>query len=92
MNIENMTQMNNVFNSIISKNVSPVDKKIFEIVMILKNERKKQKISQEKLAQLSGLTKNTISRIETLVSIPTLPAILKIAYALKLDISLKGIE
>lgn len=92
MNIENMTKMNNVFNSIISEDVSPVDEKIYEIVIILKNERKKQKISQETLAQLSGLTKNTISRIETLVSIPTLPAILKIANALKMDFCLKGIE
>lgn len=89
MKTDNMTQITDLAKNIIASDVSPVDEKIYEIVFYLAEERKRQNITQEKLAQLSGLTKNTISRIETLVSTPTLPAILKIAFALNVDLVVK---
>lgn len=88
MNKEKAVQITDIANAIMKEDIPEIDEKIFAIVYSLTEERKKQKITQEQLAHLSGLTKNTISRIETLVSIPTLPAILKIASALKLEIGI----
>lgn len=88
MTEKKMVQITDVANAIMEEDISEIDEQIYSIVFYLTEERKKQKMTQEQLAHLSGLTKNTISRIETLVSIPTLPAILKIASALKLKIGI----
>lgn len=88
MNEKKEVQITDVANAIMREDIPEIEEKISTIVYFLTEERKKQKMTQEQLAHLSGLTKNTISRIETLVSIPTLPAILKIASALKLEIGI----
>jgi transcriptional regulator with XRE-family HTH domain len=51
---------------------------------ILQEERKAKKISQEKLAKLTGLDRTFISLVETGKCSPTLSTILKISAALKI--------
>lgn len=81
-----MVEINKLANSIKDMEVTPTDEKIYEIVYNLTQERKKQHLSQDDLAVKSGLAKNTISRIETFVSTPTLSALIQISHALNLDI------
>lgn len=81
-----MVEINKIANSIKEMEVTPTDEKIYEIIYNLTQERKKQNFSQEELAVKSGLAKNTISRIETFVSTPTLSALIQICHALNLDI------
>lgn len=81
-----MVEISRLVNNIKNMEVTPTDEKIYEIIYILTQERKKQHLSQEELATKSGLTKNTISRIETFVSTPTLSALIQISHALDLDI------
>lgn len=81
-----MVEINKLANSIKNMEVTPTDEKIYEIVYNLTQERKKQNLSQDDLATKSGLAKNTISRIETFVSTPTLSALIQISHALNLDI------
>jgi transcriptional regulator with XRE-family HTH domain len=52
---------------------------------ILQEERKAKKISQEKLAKLTGLDRTFISLIENGKRSPTFSTILKICSALKID-------
>ena len=81
-----MVAINKLANSIKNMEVTPVDEKIFEIIYGVTQERKRQNLSQDDLAAKSGLTKNTISRIETFASTPTLTALIQICYSLGLDI------
>lgn len=81
-----MVKINMIANSIKNMEVSSTDEKIYEIVNTIMEERKRQKLSQDELAIKSGLTKNTISRIETFVSTPTLPVLIQISHALGLDL------
>ena len=81
-----MVEINKIASSIKDMEVTPTDEKIYEIVYFLTKERKKQNLSQDELAIKSGLTKNTISRIETFVSTPSLAALIQISNALDLDI------
>jgi transcriptional regulator with XRE-family HTH domain len=52
---------------------------------ILQDERKAKKISQEKLAKLTGLDRTFISLIENGKRNPTFSTILKICSALEID-------
>ena len=52
---------------------------------ILQDERKAKKISQEKLAALTGLDRTAISLIENGKRSPTFSTILKICSALEVD-------
>jgi transcriptional regulator with XRE-family HTH domain len=52
---------------------------------ILQEERKAKKISQEKLAKLTGLDRTFISLIENGKRSPTFSTILKICSALEID-------
>lgn len=81
-----MVEINKLANSIRNMEVTPTDEKIYEIVYSLTQERKKQNLSQDNLAIKSGLTKNTISRIETFASTPTLAALIQICHALDFDL------
>ncbi|MEN8905991.1 MAG: helix-turn-helix transcriptional regulator [Clostridiales bacterium] len=51
-------------------------------------ERKKRKISQKELSEMIGAEQSTISRIETWTVRPTLDTVLKIAYALDIDVNI----
>lgn len=50
-------------------------------------ERKKRKLSQETLAELSELNKNSLGAIERGTSVPTINTLNRIARALKMDIT-----
>lgn len=54
---------------------------------IVQEERKAQKISQERMAQLTGLDRTFISLIENGKRCPTLTTILKISAVLKIPAS-----
>lgn len=81
-----LVKINAIANSIRDMEVTETDEKIFEIVNTITQERKAQNLSQEELATKANLAKNTISRIETFVSVPTLSALIQITNALNLDI------
>lgn len=83
-----MVKISMLANSIKEMELSDTDHKIYEIVNLITQERKRQNLSQDELSVKSGLAKNTISRIETFVSTPTLSALIKLSYALGLDICL----
>lgn len=87
-----LLQLNAIAKKIENLEVTKSEEKILEIVNIITEERKAQKLSQEALAQKANLTKNTISRIETFVSEPTLSALVQILQALNLDIIISPIS
>ncbi|MGF0032225.1 helix-turn-helix domain-containing protein [Bariatricus sp. SGI.154] len=61
-----------------------IDDLIFELIKV----RKKNKITQIKLSQMTGIPQTTISRIESLNTIPTLPILMKIINALNFSLVL----
>ena len=63
-----------------------------QIAKNIKKIRLAQNLSQEKLAELSGLTKGYISKIEKSNTAPPLSTLSKIASALKVDITLLTAE
>ncbi|MFI3300169.1 MAG: helix-turn-helix transcriptional regulator [Candidatus Gastranaerophilales bacterium] len=67
--------------------MNKIDKLSKEFGKKIKIERIKQEISQEKLAELSGLHRTTLGAIENGKSSPTLDSIDKIAKALNLSLS-----
>lgn len=81
-----LVKLNAIANKIENLEVTESEEKILEIVNTITQERKTQKLSQEELASKANLTKNTISRIETFASEPTLSALVQILHALNLDI------
>lgn len=70
------------------KNISKeeVNKKEKLLIELLVKIRKEKKLSQEKVAKLSGLTQQSISRLETLNTKPNLSNLIKYMYALDLDL------
>lgn len=62
------------------------------MVYKITQERKKQNITQDELSDMTGIPQTTISRIESFVSTPTLPILIKIANALQLKITLNKIK
>jgi transcriptional regulator with XRE-family HTH domain len=58
------------------------------IVKNIKATRQTQKISLERLAKLTGLTKGYLSKIENSHKAPPFSTLIKIAYALKTDVNL----
>ena len=66
-----------------------IQKEISNLIMILFATRKKKKISQKQLAEMTGLPQSTISRMESFQSTPTLPVLIKIATALELSLKLE---
>lgn len=59
----------------------------FDLGMRLKDFRTKRGLSQTDLAKLVGVTPSTISQVESNLIYPSLPALLKIAEVLAVDIS-----
>lgn len=70
-------------------NRKQAEKEVDKIVAKLREIRKKQGISHEKLAHLTGLNRSTISLTESRKSQPTVLTLLLIADAL--DVNLKEI-
>jgi transcriptional regulator with XRE-family HTH domain len=56
------------------------------IVLLLKEERERQKLSLNRLSQKSGLSRQTISYVESEVQSPSLDTLLRIALALEVDL------
>lgn len=59
----------------------------FDLGMRLKDFRTKRGLSQTELAKLVGVTPSTISQVESSLIYPSLPALLKMAEVLAVDIS-----
>lgn len=58
--------------------------KILKVIKMLKEYREKKKITQEKLAEKSGIDRKTIFRIENDISIPKIQTYAKIVIALEM--------
>lgn len=56
------------------------------LISLLANERKKQGLSHQKLAEAAGLHRSTISLIETGKRTPTILVCLKLAMALNVNL------
>ncbi len=57
------------------------------VVLILKEEREKQKLSLNRLAQKAGIARQTIGYVEGEVQSPSLDTMLRIALALDVDLA-----
>lgn len=60
-----------------------------KIISILKQERLRQNLSQEKLAELSGLSRRGIGMIESNQIKPTFYKVLRVAAALDINLSIE---
>lgn len=85
-----LKELNKIIEKIRKAERSDVDKKINEIVFAIIEERKHKKISQSELAAITGMQQTTISRIETLSSVPTLPVLIKMLNALDMKLEIKA--
>lgn len=56
-----------------------------KIGLKIKFEREKRKISQEELALIAGISRNTLWKIETAQTSPTIKTLEKIANALEME-------
>lgn len=63
-----------------------IQDQIDDLIFHLIKTRKKNKVTQIKLSQMSGVPQTTISRIESFSTVPTLSVLLKIANALELSL------
>ena len=64
------------------------EKRIVEQVCeILKSERVRREISQQRLAEMAGLSRTGLRHIESLQINPTLYSLLRLAKALELDLA-----
>ena len=57
-----------------------------EIARLMGAERKRRKLSKNKLAYLTGLNQSTISRLENYHDNPTMDSLLRVAEVLELDL------
>jgi transcriptional regulator with XRE-family HTH domain len=62
-----------------------VENSIYEMCIILKDYRKSKKISQQELANKTGLTRQMVSKVETYTSTPTLTTLIKYLKGLEID-------
>lgn len=67
---------------------NPIQDQIDDIIYELVRARKQKKITQIQLSKESGIPQTTISRMESLASIPTLQVLIKIANVLGLSLKL----
>lgn len=67
-------------------------KKVKVLIEELVKERKERGISQQEIAELTGMQTPNIARIESCKSIPTLPVLMKYASALGKEIDFKVID
>lgn len=65
---------------------------IAQIVNIIVNRRNELGISQRKLAEMCGISKSSITRIESFETIPNLDTLLRILQALRLRLSIMRIN
>lgn len=89
MKATKIIQINEIAKEIANVEISSVDKQIYDIVYEITKVRKEHNITQKQLAELTGLSNNTISRIETYLTTPSLPVLIKIINALGMGLTLK---
>lgn len=65
-----------------------VQEQIDDLIVNLIKARKKNKITQVKLSQMTGIPQTTISRLESFNTIPTLQILIRIANALDFSLIL----
>lgn len=65
-----------------------VQEQIDDLIVDLIKARKKNKITQVKLSQMTGIPQTTISRLESFNTIPTLQILIRIANALDFSLIL----
>lgn len=80
--------INEMFSLVDSREFDEVDLFIQDLIYEIVKVRKRRCISQKTLADLSGLTQSTISRVETFRVTPTLPILYKILHALNCKLTL----
>ena len=68
---------------------TPVQDQIDDLIFALIRARKKKKISQTELAEMSGVNQTIISKLETFRSNPSLQTLIKLAQALDLTLTFK---
>jgi len=68
----------------------PIQSQIDDLVLELIRTRKRVKITQMQLSDLTGIPQATISRVESFRSIPTLQVLLKLCNALGLSLSFRS--
>ena len=54
--------------------------------------RKEKGFSQEKIAELSGIARTNIVRIEAKKNVPTIEVLIKLAIAIDMDLDIKFVE
>lgn len=75
--------------NLLLKEQDPVISCMTQLVLSISDERKKQRISQVRLAEMTGMPQSTISRIESFRTVPTLQVLIKIAMTLGLSLSIQ---
>lgn len=68
-----------------------VQNQIDQIVLTLRNERKRKNITQAELAELIGSAAPNISRMESLNYVPSLATIIKVGQVLGYELQIKKI-
>ena len=57
-----------------------------EVVRLMSSERKRLKLSKNKLAELTGLNQSTVSRLENYHENPTFDSLLRVADVLEINL------
>lgn len=57
-----------------------------EVVRLIGDERKRRKLSKNKVAYLTGLNQSTVSRLENYHDNPTLDSLLRVADVLEINL------
>lgn len=81
-------QINEIAQELDKIEISLVDKQIYDIVYKLTQVRKQKNMTQKQLAEKAGLSHNTISRIETYITTPSLPILISLTNALGMTLDL----
>lgn len=72
--------------------IDPVQEAIVDLVHSLTQERKRRHLSQVMLAEITEMPQSTISRVESLRTVPTIQVLIKMATALDLSLRFIHIE
>jgi transcriptional regulator with XRE-family HTH domain len=60
---------------------------VIELCKVLRKERLKQNLSQQRLSEMADISRTGLSHIESLETSPTLHSLLKISKVLEFDLS-----
>lgn len=83
-------QINEIVKELEKIEISPIDKQIYDLVYKITQVRKQKNMTQKQLAEKAGLSHNTISRIETFITTPSLPILISLTNALDMTLDLKN--